>query len=99
MKKLFLATTILLISIGGVHATVIERACLSANRDGTSRAMCGCIQDVADLTLTNRDQELASSFFKNPQKAQDIRQSGRRSHSKFWDRYKEFGATAETFCG
>lgn len=98
MKKMFLATALLLITSGSVQATVIERACLSANRDGTNRAMCGCIQDVANLTLTNKDQKLASSFFKDPQKAQDIRQSNRSSHSKFWNRYKAFGATAEAFC-
>ena len=78
-------------------ADPIERACLKSDRPA-SRALCGCIQDVADLTLTNRDQRLASSFFSDPQKAQDIRMSDRRSHEAFWDRYKAFGETAETYC-
>lgn len=76
----------------------IEQACLKSERSYGQRALCGCIQDAANLTLTNRDQRLAASFFTNPDRAQEIRQSGNRSHSTFWERYKNFGVTAETFC-
>ncbi len=77
----------------------IESACLRSDRPAANRAICGCVQDAANLTLSNSDQKLAASFFKNPQKAQDIRQSDRSSHEAFWKRYREFGAAAETFCG
>lgn len=71
---------------------------MQSGRDAANRALCGCIQDVANLTLTGADQKLASTFFKDPDKAQEIRQSNRRSHERFWERYKEFGETAQTFC-
>ena len=82
-----------------VFAGPIETACLRSDRPAASRSVCGCVQDAANLTLSKGDQRLAASFFKDPQKAQDIRQSDRSSHEAFWQRYKEFGAAAETFCG
>ena len=81
-----------------VSAGTIERACLGSDRPGTSRALCGCIQDAADLTLSNRDQRKAAGFFSDPHRAQEIRTSDRGSDEAFWTRYREFGATAETFC-
>ena len=88
----------LISTAGGEAAGRIERACLQSDRPAASRALCGCIQDAADLTLTNSDQKLAAKFFRDPHKAQEIRQSDRRSHEKFWQRYKNFGATAQAFC-
>ncbi|WP_460273998.1 hypothetical protein [Celeribacter sp. ULVN23_4] len=81
------------------HAGAIERACMSSDRAANNSALCGCIQDVADLTLSNSDQRQAAKFFKDPQKAQDIRQSDNRSHEEFWLRYKAFGQTAAKYCG
>ncbi|AJE45586.1 hypothetical protein [Celeribacter indicus] len=80
-------------------AGAIERACLQSDRAAGNRSLCGCIQQVADVTLSNRDQRQAAKFFKNPQKAQDIRQSDNRSHEEFWRRYKAFGDAASNFCG
>ncbi|MGC8203753.1 hypothetical protein ACP2AV_13715 [Aliiroseovarius sp. PTFE2010] len=79
------------------HAGTIERACLTSDRSA-SRALCGCIQQVADQTLSTGDQRMAARFFKDPQKAQDIRQSDNRSHEVFWKRYKAFGAVAQDYC-
>jgi len=76
----------------------IESACLRSDRDAASRQLCGCIQNVADATLTGSDQRLAASFFKDPHRAQEIRQSDSRSHAAFWERYKAFGETAEAYC-
>ncbi|NIY77998.1 hypothetical protein HCZ23_00740 [Celeribacter sp. HF31] len=80
-------------------AGAIERACMSSDRAANNRALCGCIQQAADLTLSNSDQRQAAKFFKNPQKAQDIRQSDNSSHEAFWRRYKVFGETAAQYCG
>ena len=80
-----------------LFANQIERACLKSDRGG-SRAICGCIQDAANLTLTTKDQRLAATFFADPDRAQEIRQSKRSSHEVFWQRYKNFGQTAELFC-
>ncbi len=98
MKILTFVTAALIAVSPVAQASVIERACLKSDRSGVSRSLCGCIQDAADLTLSGKDQKLAASFFRDPQKAQDIRQSDRRSHEDFWQRYRTFGSTAEAFC-
>ena len=41
---------------------------------------------------------MAVSFFKNPQRAQDIKMSKRANHDRFWDRYKDFYGRAERSC-
>ena len=79
-------------------AGTIERACLGSDRPGASRALCGCIQDAADLTLSNSDQRRAAGFFRDPHSAQEVRTSDRGSDEAFWLRYREFGSTAESFC-
>lgn len=80
-----------------VMAGDIERACMRSDRPA-SRALCGCIQDAADLTLTTKDQRRAAGFFADPHQAQVVRQSSRRADEVFWDRYKQFGEAAESFC-
>ena len=83
---------------GPVSASQIERACMASDRSHGDRALCGCIQDAANLTLSAKDQRLAATFFQDPDRAQEIRMSDRRSNETFWKRYKNFGATAEAFC-
>ena len=81
-----------------LFAEQIERACLKSERGGGNRTLCGCIQDAANLTLTSRDQRKAAEFFSDPHQAQVVRQSDRRSDEAFWERYRNFGQTAEVFC-
>lgn len=76
----------------------IERACMSSPRQSASFRLCGCIQRVADQTLTRSDQRIAAKFFSDPHRAQEIRQSDNMRHETFWLRYKEFGATAAAAC-
>ena len=99
MKSLGLAAVLL--AAGGAMATAgtIERACMKSDRKAANRALCGCIQDVADYVLDGSDQRLAAKFFKDPHMAQVIRQSDNPSHEVFWKKYKQFGATAKTYCG
>ncbi|AQS49368.1 MULTISPECIES: hypothetical protein [Thioclava] len=75
----------------------IDNACLKAGR-ASNPGTCGCIQQVADMTLSHRDQRRAASFFHDPDRAQEVRMSDRKSDSDFWDRYKNFASTAEGFC-
>lgn len=82
---------------GTAEAGTIERACLASDRP-KSRALCGCIQQAADVTLNGRDQKQAAQLFSNPHKAQQIRQSSRPGDERFWARYKNFGAMAEAYC-
>jgi hypothetical protein len=97
MKTLVLAAGLAALG-AAAHAGAIEQACMASSRAGASRALCGCIQHAADMTLTRADQRLAAKFFRDPQQAQDIRQSSSRSHEIFWEKYKNFGATAEAYC-
>ncbi|MBZ0129311.1 MAG: hypothetical protein K8F59_09360 [Rhodobacteraceae bacterium] len=99
MQKYFLALAVLLAGSQPVAAAdLIGNACLKSGRPGASRELCGCIQTVADLYLSRKDQKLAATFFKDPHRAQEVRQSDRRSDEAFWQRYKAFGAAAEDGC-
>lgn len=102
MKKIILAMALIALSLPATveiaGAGTIERACLKSDRKEANRSLCGCIQRVADVTLTSRDQRQASKFFKDPNKAQEVRQSNNRSNENFWKRYKAFGESASMFC-
>ena len=82
-----------------VAAREIEQACLRSERASGQRALCNCIQSAADMTLTQRDQKLAATFFADPHRAQEVRQSKRRKFEDFWERYENFGRLAQTYCG
>ena len=77
----------------------IERACMASARSSGNRALCGCIQQAADATLTGSDQRRAAKFFKDPDAAHATWISKSKSDDAFWERYKSFGATAEAYCG
>lgn len=98
MKYLTYAAIAALMTASAAQAGMIERACIKSDRKAASRSLCGCIQEAADLTLTSSDQKLAATFFKDPHKAQVVRQSDRSTHEAFWKRYKHFGQTATAFC-
>jgi len=101
MKKTLFAATLAAFVIPFAPATAqagpIERACASSDRN-VSRALCRCIQAVADQTLTSRDQREAARFFRDPQLAQDVRMSKRAADNALWGRYRAFGAAAEARC-
>ena len=76
----------------------IEKACVQTGRPGATQARCGCVQRVADTLLDRREQKMAASFFDDPHRAQEVRQSDSASHEAFWQRYKYFGTAAERSC-
>ena len=76
----------------------ISKACLQSGRDGRTRELCGCIQAAADKTLTNSQQRRAVSFYSDPHRAQEIRQSKRSADEEFWDAYVRYGKLAEQLC-
>lgn len=101
MKTSVFATAVVLTMAMGstaAFAGAISSACEKANRKGASRALCGCIQQVADQSLSRSDQRRAAKFFKDPHQAQEIRQSDNRSDEAFWLRYKDFGERAGALC-
>ena len=81
-----------------VQAGTIERACLQSDRKAANRSLCGCIQQVADMTLDRRDQRLAAKFFKDPHRAQEVRMSKSDRDNAFWKKYRQFGDTAKAYC-
>ncbi|WP_299351850.1 hypothetical protein [uncultured Shimia sp.] len=102
MKTVFCAILMagLMVSIAPAPAAAgtMSNACMKSDRKAKSRKLCRCMQQVADRELSRRDQKLAASFFKDPQKAQDTRQSDKRSQEQFWKRYKAFGNTFAASC-
>lgn len=83
---------------GAAAAGPIESACNRSDRDAANRALCDCIQQVADFTLRSTDQRRVAGFFKDPEKAQDVKMSKRGADDAFWDRYKAFSEQAEAYC-
>ncbi|MBR9763806.1 MAG: hypothetical protein GYB53_09840 [Rhodobacteraceae bacterium] len=93
------AAAIAFLSIpGGAQADTIRRACLTSPNGGASIQLCGCIQGVADLVLSSRDQRTAAKFFRSPDKAQEMKMSSSRSDARFWEKYSYFGAVAQEQC-
>ena len=87
------------VSPGPALAGLMDKACLGSPRKATSRPLCTCIQQVANQILSVKDQRIAATFFRDPHRSQEIRQSDKRSDEKFWLRYKEFGTIVAASCG
>jgi hypothetical protein len=102
MKSILLATCVAIavpVLSSVAAAGPIESACMRADRKSASRALCGCIQQVANQTLRDGDQRRAATFFRDPEKAHKVWMSKNNSDDAFWERYKAFGAQAEAYCG
>lgn len=72
-------------------------ACLSSGR-GVSQPLCACIQNVADMTLSGRDQKLAARLIADPEKVEAIRGSASSRNRDFWARYQSFADAAGSLC-
>lgn len=96
MRASILAIALILAAVPASAGTIRD-ACMKGERRGSPQ-LCSCIQSAADRTLSKSDQRLAATFFSDPDRAQEVRQSKSRSHSVFWERYKNFGQTAEAYC-
>jgi hypothetical protein len=102
MKNLILAAALVAAAIPLtatlVNAGPIERACLRSDRQAAGRAVCACIQQVADMTLRGADQRRAAKLINDPDTAHKVWLSKSAADDAFWERYKNFGATAEAYC-
>lgn len=76
----------------------IQKACQAQGRKAATRARCGCVQAVANQSLSGSDQRRGASYFKDPHKLQVIRQSNNASNERFWRDWKAFGERAEQLC-
>lgn len=97
-NTLTLAATGLFLAATAAFAGPIETACNRSDRQAANPAVCGCLQQVADMTLRGADQKRAAKFFTDPEQAHEVRMSTTDRDNAFWDRYKNFGATAEAYC-
>lgn len=93
-----LTAAALIVAATAAHAAPIGDACMSSPRAKGDRALCTCIQEAADRTLSRAEQRRAARFFKNPDEAQNVRMSKSDRDNEFWDRYRAFGEMAEAFC-
>lgn len=77
----------------------ISDACLRSDRRARSPVLCGCIQAVANQTLSSADQRRAVTFYSDPHSAQVVRTSDRRADRRFWEVYTAYADRAERVCG
>jgi hypothetical protein len=100
MMKSFTLAALLAVSLpaGLAVAGPISKACMASDRGAGKRALCTCIQQAADATLSGSDQRRAAKFFRDPENAHATWVSQSASDDAFWERYKSFGATAEAYC-
>ncbi|MDT8856932.1 hypothetical protein RNZ50_18215 [Paracoccaceae bacterium Fryx2] len=102
MKRTVLAAALVALALPFASSVAtagpISSACLRSDGGSGNRALCNCIQQVADQTLRGGDQRKAAKFFQNPDEAQKVRMSKRDSDNAFWARYKAFGTMAEASC-
>lgn len=76
----------------------IYAACLRSGRKAANTRLCGCVQGVASGTLSRGEQQKAASFYADPHRAQEVRQSDNPANEAFWQRYKGYAAQAEQIC-
>ena len=76
----------------------LRTACLASERKARSSSLCGCVQAVANQTLSASEQRRAVRFYSDPHMAQDIRQSSRPADKEFWKAYSDYGKRAERVC-
>ncbi len=98
MKRLMIAAAATVLTVPFAMAGPIDSACVRTDRGARNAALCGCVQQVANMTLSRSDQRRAAGFFKNPHEAQEVRMSKSDRDNAFWARYKNFTTTAEAYC-
>ncbi|WP_299367866.1 hypothetical protein [uncultured Tateyamaria sp.] len=76
----------------------IYSACRASDRKQASRARCGCVQAVADQSLSAGEQRRGAGFFSNPHQAQVVRQSDNSSDERFWRKWRAYGDRAAKLC-
>lgn len=102
MTKTFAAAALMALALPFsatlAEAGPIERACNRSASQSANRAVCACIQQVADMTLRGADQRRAAKLLNDPDAAHNVWLSKRASDDAFWERYKAFGEAAQTYC-
>ena len=102
MRNSLIAATLAVLTVplaaSAVDARAIETACNRSDRTGATRALCSCVQQVANQHLNRGDQRQAARFFADPDRAQATRVSRSDRDRAFWQRYRAFANAAEARC-
>ncbi len=99
MKLIYPALAAVFLAVPtSASANPIQRACLASDNN-SSRALCSCIGDAADATLSRSQMREGARWFDDPQRAQDVRQSDRASDEAMWQAWRTFSSLAEQRCG
>nr|WP_041527939.1 hypothetical protein [Paracoccus aminophilus] len=98
MNRFAIAAVAVVLTTPFAVAGPIDSACVRSDRGTQNGPLCGCIQQVADMTLSRADQRRAAGFFKDADAAQHVRMSKSDADNAFWARYKNFATTAEAYC-
>ena len=98
INRLMIAAAAVVLTTPLAVAGPVDSACMRSDRSASSRQLCGCIQQVADMTLSRADQRRAAKFFSDADEAQQVRMSKSNADNAFWARYKAFAGAAEAYC-
>lgn len=98
LHRAILACAVVMMTAPLASAGPIDSACVRSERGNGNARLCGCVQQVANMTLSRTDQRRAASFFRDPHQAQVVRMSKTNADNAFWKRYKRFASTAEQYC-
>ncbi len=98
LNRIAIAAAAVVLTAPLAMAGPIDSACVRSDRARGNAPLCGCIQQVANQTLSRSDQRRAASFFQDPHRAQEVRMSKSDSDNAFWARYKRFTSAAEAYC-
>src|SRR5690606_4035064 len=98
LNRALVGLAALVLTVPFAVAGPIDSACVRSDRGARSGSLCGCIQQVANKTLSTADQRRAAAFFRNPDQAQQVRMSRSDADNAFWRRYTSFAGTAEAYC-
>ena len=98
INRLMIAVAAVVLTTPLAIAGPVDSACMRSDRTASNRQLCGCIQQVADMTLSRSDQRRAAKFFVDAERAQEVRMSKSDADNAFWARYKNFANTAEAYC-
>ena len=98
LNRIVIAAAAFMMTAPLAVAGPIDSACVRSDRARGNAPLCGCIQQVANQTLSRSDQRRAASFFRDPHQAQEVRMSKSDADNAFWARYKRFASQAEAYC-
>lgn len=98
LNRIVIAATAVMLTAPLAVAGPIDSACVRSDRARGNAPLCGCIQQVANQTLSRSDQRRAADFFRDPHRAQEVRMSKSDADNAFWARYKRFTSAAEAYC-